>query len=37
MDKQMEKEKNILEKELTRLMEKTLNMENELSSLILNH
>lgn len=37
METQMEKEKRILEKELTCLMEKTLNMENELSSLILSH
>jgi hypothetical protein len=33
----MEKEKNLLEKELTCLMEKTLNLENELNSIILNH
>lgn len=33
----MEKEKNLLEKELTSLMEKTLNLENELNSVILNH
>ena len=37
MDKKMEQEKNLLEKELTRLMEKTLGLENELNSIILSH
>jgi hypothetical protein len=37
MDKKMEQEKSMLEMELTRLMQKTLNLENELNSIILMH
>jgi hypothetical protein len=37
MDKQMEQEKSMLEMELTRLMQKTLNLENELNSIILGY
>jgi hypothetical protein len=37
MDKKMEQEKSMLEMELTRLMQKTLNLENELNSIILGY
>ena len=37
MEKQMEQEKRTLDNELARLMERTLNLENELNSIILMH